>query len=358
MRFAQVAPREPFRDAIAQALVDRLGRAGTAAPPLWVLRTLGVWGTVEQRPAVLATIADKGFFAWREAVPIALKLGSPDEATARTLADRRAEDAHLIGESWKSLGPVAEPVVLEAFEQDDGNRKRELCEVLAAIGTERSLPILKAAAGDRSIPFLDGAARKALAAVRARTDPAGLDGLLAALNTREIFRRGNAQKRSSTVRPTTETPRGWPACSSRSSIPARPSARRSSTGIAVWGDDQTPAKLLVLLQDKQNRHWRAANALVDLRPSAETLRAIVDRLPDDPRVGTALRRVPEAAEPVLRDDVTHGNNLRVRIEACRLLGSIGTPASLATLEPLAAQAGIDQVAQAADEALKAIEGRN
>jgi S1-C subfamily serine protease/HEAT repeat protein len=361
VRLAQAAPREPMQAAVARALVDRLGHIGNDDTQLRVLRALGAWGTVEQRPAVLAKVADKGFSAWREAVPIALKLGPPDEATARILAGRLAEDARLIGEGWKELGPVAEPVVLAAYEQGDGNRKRELCPILAAIGTEKSLPLLEAAALDRSIPFLDGAAREALTAIQARTDPSGLDGLLATIDTKDIFRRGDALRRLLTLRPTAET-RPRVARLLESYLDPREAFGQEELykALGAWGDAQTPARLLALLQDRQNRHWRAAaDALVDLRPSAEMLRAVTDRLPDDPNgVGAALRRVPAAAEPVLRDIVAQGNDLRVRAEACRLLGPIGTPASLTALEPLAAQAGLEQVAQAAAEALKAIERRN
>ena len=76
------------------------------------------------------------------------------------------------------MGPMAEPAVLALLnERDDGGLvflKRDAIEVLADIGTEKSVPALEqvAASSNTSYAFhLAEPARKALAAIDRRRQP-------------------------------------------------------------------------------------------------------------------------------------------------------------------------------------------
>jgi hypothetical protein len=129
--------------------------------------------------------------------------------------------------------------------------------------------------------------------------------------------------------------------------------------VVLWGDDASADALADRLARPDFPQWEEAmQALARLRPDARTADLAVSRLSKNASVITEVARLlgAQADRPLLAMARGDGE-LRTRIEACRLLGSAGTPAALPDLKALADHAGDESLAREAEASLKAIAAR-
>ncbi|NLF08964.1 MAG: HEAT repeat domain-containing protein, partial [Pirellulaceae bacterium] len=103
----------------------------------------------------------------------------------------------------------------------------------------------------------------------------------------------------------------------------------------VWAAPENIPSLKKLLDDDSTTIRRSALKALGQLKATEAIDRIIEQWPKDSiPVSAALRAMGEAAEPaVLKLLETSGNN-RVRRDACRVLGEIGTEKSLAALEKI------------------------
>jgi predicted Zn finger-like uncharacterized protein len=126
--------------------------------------------------------------------------------------------------------------------------------------------------------------------------------------------------------------------------------------IGVWGDKDSVAVLLKAMQDKETRGaaMRALGRLKDERaagPIAERLAEFFDRH----EAAEALKRMGPIAEKAVLNCLNHPDK-QVRMEACSILGAIGTRQSLPALEK-AAKSKDFLVSVHAKRAIEAINAR-
>ena len=127
------------------------------------------WSTPENVPAVLvALLADDKSPAIRVPVIEALakhKSRSAIGPLAQLLSDTSARST--AGKALKAIGPAAEDAVLKRMEGEDAWTRVEACDILAVIGTKKSIPAVERAAKDPSW-LLTKPAEKALEAIKLR----------------------------------------------------------------------------------------------------------------------------------------------------------------------------------------------
>ncbi len=131
-------------------------------------RAMKNWATEENVPALIKAINDKWPPVGDGAIE-ALCRFSPAQAinpVAQRLAQRRGRGP--AAEFLKAMGPDAEDAVLHVIENSqDAWVRSGAIEVLGDIGTKKSLPTLEKAVADDNW-MVNGSARKALAAIKAR----------------------------------------------------------------------------------------------------------------------------------------------------------------------------------------------
>ena len=131
------------------------------------LKGLKEWGTADNVPALISMLDEEDHFVKAGAMDAlaAIKDERGAEAIAQQLGvfgiQMQARTALV------SMGPMAEKYVLPLLKHKDGNARREACEVLAGIGTAKSIEPLKEAAKDKN-QFVQQKAEDALRAVEGR----------------------------------------------------------------------------------------------------------------------------------------------------------------------------------------------
>jgi HEAT repeat protein len=127
------------------------------------------WSTPESVPALIKALSD----AWppvKSSAIEALTKYTPKEAIkpiAQQLLDMQTRGA--AEKFLKAAGPDAEDAVLAHITYSDPWTRACVCTLLEGIGTKKSLPALEKAVSDENW-MVNGAARKAVAAVKARGD--------------------------------------------------------------------------------------------------------------------------------------------------------------------------------------------
>ena len=133
-------------------------------------RAMKNWSTPENVPGLLKALGDR----WppvRSSATAALCKYAPKEAikpVAQLLLNLQTRGA--AAEFLKAVGADAEDAVLPQLDNKDAWVRAEVCSILEAIGTKKSLPALEKALADDNW-MVNGNARKALAGVKAREDP-------------------------------------------------------------------------------------------------------------------------------------------------------------------------------------------
>jgi HEAT repeat protein len=125
--------------------------------------------------------------------------------------------------------------------------------------------------------------------------------------------------------------------------------------IGHWGEDEHLALLVERLNDSDFVVRRAVMDILAERkfvPACQPLAKLLAGGLDRPKASEGLQKYGATAESAVREQLTH-SDLWVRIEACRILKTIGTSDSIAALESAARDDNPLQK-RAAQEALQAI----
>jgi serine/threonine protein kinase len=135
---------------------------------------LGSWGTENELPALIRATAHKDVFTRRAALSVIGRFKDAKTLEAVMQGFREFGTREAAGKALREMGAMAEPDVLAIVNERDELRllslKQAAIEVLADIGTEKSVPTLEKMAASDNIHHrgLVEAARKALAAIAER----------------------------------------------------------------------------------------------------------------------------------------------------------------------------------------------
>ncbi len=320
------------------------------------IRALGAWGDDQSRTVLIGRLGEPDFRPVREAIEALGKLG-PDVPAARAIAGRLAKDRRTAIEVLASMGPTAEDAALEALgnASKDGFLRSDLYRLLGQIGSEVSLPALREAAGQKN-----SEAQNALKIIELRTRGPGVLALLPDLRSADGTRRREAIQRIAIIPPDAANAAMvaraldlmWDIDDSFMKKPLR-------EAVAHWGDNQSADLLADRLARPHFKGWEEAlPALVKLRPDETTAGLLAARFGQNPGLVTSIAgAMPLEAERALLGIVKNESDPKLRSEACKALGTIGTPASVPDLQALAGRAGDVQIAREAEDALKAITAR-
>jgi predicted Zn finger-like uncharacterized protein len=117
----------------------------------FAIEALGVWGNKDAVPILLKAMQDK-----QTRGDVMKALGHlKDERAAEPLAARLEDffDQHFAEEALKEMGTIAEKAVLARLNHHDLQVRMAVCRVLAAIGTNQSIPALEKAVAAGKDPF-------------------------------------------------------------------------------------------------------------------------------------------------------------------------------------------------------------
>jgi hypothetical protein len=130
---------------------------------------IAVWATSENVPLLIQLLDDRGKDSLGHQPIIEALRRLKDERAIEPLAERLGNffDRKEAGEALKAFGPAAEKAVLKQIHHSDSQVQMIVCEILAAIGTAESLPILEAVAAGRD-QLVVPKARDAIRVIKAR----------------------------------------------------------------------------------------------------------------------------------------------------------------------------------------------
>jgi hypothetical protein len=131
-------------------------------------RALAVWGGPENIPALIDALRDPSFGV-RWAVLDTLKALKDPSSVPALVEVLATNDAGKAAEALKAIGSGAEDAVIPCL-RESGARCREACNILKVIGTEKSIPELRALA--LTTGFESHFAREALKEIARRTNAA------------------------------------------------------------------------------------------------------------------------------------------------------------------------------------------
>lgn len=146
---ATATPNE-MRPEVAQALEKLLNEAKEHFERHQTVRALAQWATKDNIPTLVALAESEDTLARISIIDALGKL--PDERCAAALAKLLAmpPHRHAASKALRELGPVAEDYVLPYLDSEDMMMRSEACEILAVVGTEKSIPKLKVIGHDAS----------------------------------------------------------------------------------------------------------------------------------------------------------------------------------------------------------------
>lgn len=171
-RFWQAAARlenlqpDQRRDEVARALEPLLGDPDRNVR-FHAVRALAVWATAANIDALIAALdtADHGMV--EPCVAALAQIQDPRAAAA--IAAQLPTHTFAAARALKSLGPTAEEPTLKFLKSPDAGVRRAACEVLQAVGSQKSLRELKKLADD---VFVRNQAEAAFYAIQTRVDQA------------------------------------------------------------------------------------------------------------------------------------------------------------------------------------------
>lgn len=177
-RLATMRPNDQ-RAKVAQKLIELTQKGGDQRFRTHAIKALGAWGSGDEVPALLAVIDDPSdVWARKEALKI---IGRFKDARTVPTVIRCFRDGLLqadASQALREMGPLAEQAVLDIVNEPANISivfvKRNAIEVLADIGTEKSVPVLRRAlaSSDPHESFhLRAPAQKALDAIDKRKKP-------------------------------------------------------------------------------------------------------------------------------------------------------------------------------------------
>jgi hypothetical protein len=135
------------------------------------LRPMLMVAAARKVPALLAALAHKDLWTRKEALKVIGRFKDRRALEPVMICFRDGSTRREAAQALRELGPMAEPDVLALLDGDNLFLKRDAIDVLADIGTERSVPTLRAVAVSTDVhvsTHLRGSAEKALAAIAER----------------------------------------------------------------------------------------------------------------------------------------------------------------------------------------------
>jgi HEAT repeat protein len=209
--------RAEVATSLEAALRDPDPRTRTA-----VAQALGVWGTVENVPALARLIGD--FDGHVRAATMSSLSRFPDERAATAIASRLSDswDSAAASQALQGMGAPAEKAVRGYLANGDHRTKLAACQILRVVATKESVPALQAAARDPDL-YVAQAAKDALVALGETPDPAprtvpgtaasalpkgvlDLETALADLRSANLLTRREAARRLAQLDPNRERP--------------------------------------------------------------------------------------------------------------------------------------------------------
>jgi hypothetical protein len=155
-------PNKEIAEALEALLADKeqVNRFSASA-------ALKNWAVAETVPALVKALDDDNVSVRHNAMDALgrLKAEGGAEALARKLAS--TTDRYKAAQALQAMGPAAEAAVLPHAEDKEWMTRSEVCKILKAIGTEKSVPALKALQDDAQ-PLVKRQAKEALDAIAAR----------------------------------------------------------------------------------------------------------------------------------------------------------------------------------------------
>ncbi len=164
---AEKRPKEP-KPEVARALESIMLTSENGGHRAEAARALQNWGDPKSVSALIKVVTSDQWAPVRSNAIDALCKSMPKEAikpVALQLGEHFTRGA--AAKFLKAAGPEAEDVVLPYLQQKDGWIVSTACGILEVIGTKKSLPALEKAVADDNW-MINGAARKAVAAIKAR----------------------------------------------------------------------------------------------------------------------------------------------------------------------------------------------
>jgi serine/threonine protein kinase len=136
------------------------------------IKALGVWGSENEVPALLKAMEPKDTFTRREALKVIGRFKDARTLPAVILCFRDHQTRGDAGQSLREMGPMAEADVLALLDEKEALFFRlDVIQVLADIGTEKSVPVLRNVVASTNIhvtTHLRGPAQEALAKIDKR----------------------------------------------------------------------------------------------------------------------------------------------------------------------------------------------
>jgi HEAT repeat protein len=146
-RLATMRPNDQ-RATVIQKLVQLTKKGVEPRIRALAVTALGVWGTGENVPDLLKVIDDPDdLWSRKEALKVIGRFKDPETLPAVMRCFRDSSTHTEAGDALRELGPMAEPALIAILSEPPGVRnvfvKRQAIEVLADMGTEKSVPALR-----------------------------------------------------------------------------------------------------------------------------------------------------------------------------------------------------------------------
>jgi serine/threonine protein kinase len=157
------------RAVVARKLVEL-----TKVEDVWIRRgavkALGTWGGKDEVPTLQRAMAHDDVFTRKEALKVVGRFRDERTLEGVIVGFRDSSTRAEAGQALRDMGPMAEASVLaliQSLERNEWMLKKPAIEVLADIGTEKSVPVLTEAVANGH-RFVVEPAQKALAAIDGR----------------------------------------------------------------------------------------------------------------------------------------------------------------------------------------------
>jgi len=375
-RLQEAEPKE-LRAEIVDAL-RQIAKGSDRFQAREAVKGLGHWGGAEVVPDLIAALKQQDDFARDAALEALAETKDPRaaEAIAALLGKRHFLEQHL-----QAMGPVAEDAVLARLDPPDQKRTPAACAVLGEIGTDKSLPKLKELSRNENFFIRVAAERAADRLVRrgvtssgtsAGTEPAAPsaepaapsaepDSMAQALLDLELSdnraRVAAEQLARMPVDPKRRAEVSAALVKLLSGTQEGSMKASALRALAVWQTSEALPEIVKCLDHESRLVQGGAYEALGTSQSEEAAKVCAARLDGKDRHGAS--RALRAMGPVAEDAVLAclGNpDRKVRAEACRVLGHIGTKKSLARLQPLATRGDVS-VQLPATMAMQAIQDR-